>query len=513
MASDDDSRRARTLMSFHPLEEPSVFPVVHGGLEYAVEAIPSERWKPEWGEPLKEDTHVRIVFLRNRGRVPKDDVKDTRIVVCIPAAIFRGRRIDLTREIRTLRETRAVYLTQPDLETSMLRRSLEKEERSTEDRLIDEERRRYSRGQLVVRGGLNISPQEIFGTPEPWDWLQALARRLLEWVYPTTLVDSSLLPRAVTAEDIPPLYRAVMQPSEENLVLTQLGPALGLSKPDAPADFAPADCKAFSVIEKLLDDAGGQLAWTTAHLLLCHSYGLPAPLSTLYLLLFVRYHRRPVELLLAPGHDLSLVEGRSIPGDRLTPEIVGLLPWPGDLRGRVEEISRPTEISWNSALSYLSVLAPELAPIKEDEEYDAQHRLILETLATLRNRLSTARRLIDNLAKAIHFPKVDDVITPLDRLDQLCCGRDFRQVYRLARSQYITPSELATDLDLLKRLEALGDNSQRILETYAYLSAACIPLGYRELEMDRVALIQQLDLSSLLQEPSLWTVVESRFDE
>ena len=369
-----------------------------------------------------------------------------------------------------------------DPETAFVRSYVERRREELEGQLVSDEAARYARGHIESPTIFGEDTGNLFVGPEPAAWFRRLAGALLSWAYPASPLDYSLLPRPLTPEDVPRIYDAIFASSAEgHAPLGEFGPGLGLSRPQVPLDFDPGECGVFQQIRAELESRRGELSWKDIRLLLAHASGLTFPLATLYLLAFAYYGQPETELELATDHGLTFRDARPLRGRRLTREFMPLLPLQDDLKwwdALVAEkivslrLSR-REVSWNGALQYTSLLCQGLMEEEDGSpEILRQERELLNALSELARDADRARDVLESLGGVITSPNKEQVDSTLHRLSEVCDGRDFSEVYELARRLCGNPQELLQELDLLRRLLYLGESLNEIVDLKAYLDGA-----------------------------------------
>ena len=497
--------------------EPHPFAVPYQGLQYKGEVILSDQWEPDWGRLLEGDIYFRIVLLRQRRRVPSEDIHDSRIAVCIPRKGSARGGEHLSKELTSLRETQALYLTQRDQESDIIHSYLRRQQEELESQLASEEASRYSSGHIETPAVLSEGIEDLLAGPEPTVWCQKLGTALLSWAYPALPLDVSLLPRPLTPEDAPRIYEAIFAPNPEDRVpLGEFGPGLDLSKPHEPLTFEPEGCQVFQRIRAELENRQEELPWRDIHPMLAHAFGRTWPLATLYLLAFTYYGQPETELSLAQDHRLSFRDGRPIRGGRLTREFIPLLPWRDDPHGlEIVSLRFPrVEVSWNDALQYTSLLCQGLTEVEDDSSDAAkQEGELLEALRELAGGTVQAREVLETLGGVMPVPNRERLRSTLNRLTEVCAGGDFQSVYELARGSYGNPHELLQELDLVKRLLFLGESLDDIVGMRAYLDSMVIEGGYRQLAFDRTTLLEEMTLSVLLASAQGWATVRAHIRE
>ena len=74
------------------------------------------------------------------------------------------------------------------------------------------------------------------------------------------------------------------------------------------------------------------------------------------------------------------------------------------------------------------------------------------------------------------------------------------------------PDALAEDMSLFQRSEQIDSSAAVILAVKSYLDGAELREGDSELAMDRLSILEQLDLDNLLAAPHLWASLKTLFD-
>ena len=499
------------LGQLYPVGDPKPVTVDYQSLQYRGEVVLLNRWTIAWGQPLQEDIYFRIILLRNPTQVPTSDILDSRIAVCIPGRGSSRGRGHVARDLAALRETQALYLTQRDPESAFMRSYLERQREELEGQLASEEVVRYASGHIVSPTVLGDDWGQLFAVREPGAWFQRLADALLSWAYPALPLDSSLMPRPLTAEDIPRLHEAIFASSEKDRApLGEFGPALGLSTVQAPLVLDPGECQVFRRVRAELESRHEEIPWKDIHLLLAHAVGLTRPLATCYLFAFAYCEQPETELGLAPDHALSFRDGRPVRGGRLTQEFIPFLPWRDDLYSEKIVALRLArrEVTWNDALQYTSLLCQGLTEIEEGSPDVSKEEVeLLDALHGLAGDAGRAGEALEALSRTVSSPNKDQVSSALNRLSEVCDGSDFRNVYHLARSTYASPLDLLEELDLLMRLLYLAESLEDIVDTKAYLDGAVVQSGYRQLSFDRTSLLEEMSLPVILPSVQGWPTV------
>ncbi len=518
----------RVWLEHFPLNEPQPFACDHHGLRYPGEVIRASRWSPAWGRPLSGDTYFRIVLLQQRRSGTQPAVHDPRIALCLPSTGPSRQRSQVSGELATLRETQAVYFTQPRQvgEADLIRRTLERRQQGLEEDLLEEESARYGSGMVLTHGGESTYATSFFAGTDPVAWFTRIGQWLLARAYPDLPVAAPSLPRPVTPEDPGQLHRAIFapigadilsgnrglsaHPGDSRAALDELGPGLHLSILERPAEYNPSHCPVFDLIRSWLSSRPAPAAWTELHHYLAHQVGLTRPLATLYLLLYLHHAGPEMEVRLSPGHGLVLLGGRPLPGTQLTGGLVPLLQWDPMLSDWAATIGPETRPRWNDALPYLGVLAPRLAPVAEGLSLRGQEQELQQAVVEIARLVAQARELLWLLSPSLgEVVATSPVAELLQRLSGVS-GGDFPSVYQAVRSSYPDFRRLEADLDALRQLAQLARHAPAVLAAREYLAAAAAPASMPELSVQRQALLAALSPDGLLWLARSWSLLEQQ---
>ena len=469
-----------SLFAEFKLGEPRPFRAVYQGIEYPGEVLVTETWRPELGE-IDNDIHFRIVVLTRHQQVPS--IADRRIALCLPA--------------RAVKEEREVYRTG--------RKAKE---------LLREQASIYAAGQVCTKGRLAIDAREVFSAPDNENRFRLIAFTLLSNAYPRLPMDTSALKKTLSPGDVAKLLDGFFGKGdnpEARDALKNFAVALGLAKPKDPLKFAPENCPLFSVIAEKLEGQGGSLPLLPLYGELGSSYGLIWPLVTLYLLCFVRYKKPAVELRLKPDYAFFLRSGKAPPEASLTADLIPQIWWQSGLEEAFDRLCYRGEPSWSELLPYACLVCQELKPAANLEEVKGQEVLLLRRLGELKKTIAQIQRDLDLLSRRLGEPP-QSVLGTLGRLSRIAQSKDRLRFYALVQEEYASPDALGEDISLCRALSQLSDIAGEILAVKSYLESVALRESERELDMDRVSILEQLRLDNLLPSLHLWASVKALFD-
>ena len=128
--------------------QPQRWTVHHRGQEYVGEVIVSETVDFAWGQPLEGDLSFRVVFFTVPRRIQSARILDRRIAMAVPQRPPSEQRQSVEREVRSIHEARAHYITGRTSDEVALRRSMERREESLRSDLMRRYAVAYSDGRV-----------------------------------------------------------------------------------------------------------------------------------------------------------------------------------------------------------------------------------------------------------------------------------------------------------------------------------------------------------------------------
>jgi len=464
--------------------EPAPWKAVYQNLEYQGEILIADTWQPEMGKEIaSDDRHFRIVVLTKHQQVPLEDIADHRIALCIPS--------------KAIKEERESYWVKGEAE-----------------RLLREKASLYGAGQVFTRDRLLINAGEVFSAPDSEERFHRVAFILLSNAYPHLPLDTFALKKTLSPQDVPKLFDGFFGRGDNpgaRRALRNFAVALGLAKRGNPHRFDPENCPLFPILAQRLEEQGDILPIPELYRQLSSNYGLTWPLITLYLLCFVYYRKPPVELRLKPEPAILLRSGERIPEARLTASIIPQIWWSSRLEEAFDRLCYRGQPSWSEFLPYARLVCPELKLVAKPEEVKEQETLLLKGLGELKTALERIEDGLALLSAKLGKPP-PSIRGALKRLSGIAQGKDYLHFCALVEEEYATPEALSEDISLCRRLAPLKDMSGEILAVKSYLDQVELGEGQRELDMDRVSILEQLNLDNLLPNIHLWASVKALFD-
>ena len=453
------------------------------GIQYRGEVISASSWDASLGAPIQGDSFFRIVFLDSYEPIDTQQIQDARIALCVPPRSERKRERVLEQERRVLKEVRARYAV-PEMERA----------------LQETQRQIYAAGTVVTHAGSGLLSQTVFQAGSIREWVSVAAQALMSWTYPRLPVDASSFPRTLTYSDPELLFRGLVQGdtgTEAIAAVRDFASGLGL----APPPNAGADGFEGSPVLRIIRDETMQLggSWPCDQLFqrMAHVHGLPYPLISLYLMVFLAFADPPAELRLRPDHRLQTIDGSPYSGQTVVAETVASLKFTPQLGAEGESLRFASPVSWSAISLYFSPLEPELAYAGDEAGESESTSLLMETLNTLQADVRRVETAMNKLGDALGDEMPEDAAALLDRFRRLGRSQAPDTALLSARQLFGTPEGLARGIARYRSLQTVADLAGVIARSARYVHEAHVPDDMQPLALTRQALQATLRLSEL----------------
>ena len=474
-----------------PMDAVTPITALHLGIEYPGEVVRAARWSAGLGQAPEDRSHFKIVLLQNPPRLGPSKIAGRNIAVCAPSPRPGKQANRIIGEISAAKQ--AAYLTRRDVDAAAINSALRERQDDLEIQLISEESARYSEGSIYVHDAPGPDPSNIYIGDDPLDWMENLAGWLLARSYPSLPLSTHTLPQPVCGDDIGELFASIFgQTGTDGGLLCTLGPALGLSSPESGDAYDPSNCPVFPMIREKI--GSGPANFGELHRYLAHEVGLTSGLASLFLTLFVHHERPEHQIQLEDGATIFMADGGPLLGTRLTPDLIPLITWNSDLTANATSIGPASETRFNDIKHHLSALSPEIAFCSEDTAGD----VMAGAIESIGEQTVAARQVLTFLETGQDAK--DETVklkASVDRLS-LVSGGSLTGVYHSIRAVYSSLHDLRDDLETLRQLAALSNDSAEISTARTYITDAEVPSAdFPNLAVDRETLLTGLSPSRL----------------
>lgn len=493
-------------------------------LEYSGEVIVTSSPRLDHGLPLpKQDTHFRVILLTAEAVhvFKREDLQDSRIAVVLP-----GELTDEAREAAAAylawHSMRDEYRDKTGRDAEEIRSWLDSRKQSIFNDLTTTHLKLYQAGRILTRDDLGISAREAFGQGGGNDHRIAyIVERLLNAAYRELPVQTEQLRRPLNAGEVGKIFEGYFNRNARTADKTatrNYGVALELSHRDKPEHFAPHPngVPVFKLIEAMLTDRKGSdlPVWQIYDHLSAPPYGLPYTLIQLYLLAFVRHGNPRVDLLLKNQHNLRTRDGQPLNRDRLTASSVADLAWKAGLENKFDALVPSVGPQWNDVLPYAREVLDDLKATTDQVEIERQFQRLRQACEKLKNDLNVQQRTLKTLVGTLDADLPRATVERLGSLVQLTdeALTNHGDFYEQVENIFTTPHTLRESMQTFTHLQELTNVAAEIGSTKRYLDDVSLRGTDRELSADRMAILTQLQLESLVNEPSLWQRLRNDFE-
>lgn len=487
-------------------------------LEYNGEVVVATRWQPEWGRPLREDKHFRVVFLTGDSpdAVRPTDLEDPRIAVVIPAPLVND-AYSAAVDYLAWQNMERDYRDRTGPEAEKVREWLRTKRNALLTDLPTRQINLYRAATVVTRDGLAIDMREAMGMSSMDRRVDYIVERLLAVAYRELPVDDARLRSTLRPNEIGKVFDGLFgqqETSAATAAVRNYAVGLGLVSPDNPTSFAPTGCRALDLIRAILEESPGKElpVWQIYDRLSGVPYGLPYALIQLYFLAFVRHGQPRVEITLKPGHRVTNRKGQPMPKPVLTMTNVVDLDWKPGLERWFDTLVLARGPSWNDAVAFAREVKRDLHTSSDPDEIDRQAAALRAAMETLTQEIETTRRSLESLARSLHGELSDTAREVLNRMQALgqAGAQGYAAFYEEAQRHYTSPEALREDVAIHYRLRQLAGYAAPIQEARAYLEAMTLRPEDAELAGDRMLLLEELSLDNLERNPELWGSIADR---
>ncbi len=170
------------------------------------------------------------------------------------------------------------------------------------------------------------------------------------------------------------------------------------------------------------------------------------------------------------------------------------------------------EAGWKAALPWARALEPGMEAEPACDTVPGQQAKLLQKLGHLEAAILDTRRSLRRLRSGLGQPLDSSLLQALDRLQRLCSSRSYIDFHAAVTASYSSVQALAEDVSLCQRLSQLARLTPDILAARSYLEAARVGLSDQELEMDRLSLLEQLNMANLVHGSHLWPSIKALLD-
>jgi hypothetical protein len=462
-------------------------------VQYGGEVVVADRWETSFGMPWpnKPEVHYRIVYLTSGATVPKSDLQDPRIAVCVPAALSEDTR-EASAEYVACNAMLKHYNDRDHPAKGAFRAWAKARRREAMTGLLSAQVSEYRRGAILTQKELGLPAAEYFlpvGKPagkkkddatvslqkDRTKREESLAAKLLEKAYDAPLFSPGELKKPLTDADARKVFHGLFAkaPSAaDTSARDNFAAGLGLVAKKDPRQFAP---QPGSAVLRVLDRVKFARDLSVADVIKelgQPPHGLTGDLARLALLCAVRAGTPPLLIAeLNPSAGFKFANDKEPPGKRLTGKQIGQVEWSPKLEKALlgARIKVSDEKSFNEVLEYARVVDPVITPAHGvDDEADRNQELIAR-LRTLAEDLEKIHELLKKLARKLDGQVDDATAETFQRLTNIAATGDFQEFHEVARANYPTPEGFQQAYKVFDRARRLTDRYADLQSTRDYM--------------------------------------------
>jgi hypothetical protein len=472
-------------------------------IAYGGEVVVSDRWRDEFGEEIKHaDQHFRIVYLCCDPSIADENIaaaiKDARLAVCRPEALKQETR-DALADLLAAEEMKKNCAASNQ---GSLRDYADEKRKAAVKTILKCQQDEFRRGKVLTQKGYGIPAIEVFAQSK--DREENLASRLLDKTYDTPLFSPKDLKKDFTDNDARKLFSGLFSKEPANAekdAVVNFGPGLELTVKSHPSEFKPDYSQALNKIREMLSGVADKPLNELKAASCRAPYGLTQEMLSLYLFALVR--SGGWEIALNQAAPIQLLNGKPLPGNKLTAHTIGLVKWNTQLDKALlgARITASIHKGWNEVLPFARVLDDNLKPATTPEEELQRNEQLVAVLAKLRTDVPLVESSIAALASKLIGGVPKSFIELCGRLKALATSESYQQFDAAVRESYNDKDKFAEAFSEYDKARKLCNHAIELNQARDYLGSAC-PLN-ASIEMDCKALLTQLDFQSLFSGPHL----------
>ena len=485
-------------------------------VEYDGKVIVTDQWNGQLGQTLaRTDGHFRIVVLTEYCEVKPSDLQDERIVVCLPAEIDEKSR-ETAKEFSCIKQMEDQYRSKIGAEADQIKSWIGGKKPDLLRTLVSTQVPQFQSGKIVTKSQLNISASDIFTSTGNKKQFDKLASILIGNVYTQSPIKEDLMLKIFSPGDTGKLFDGLFHQNAkaaDKSAVDNFAAGFGLTKPENKRKFDPIALPVFDYIAAKLESNNGHLQiWQVFDDLTGIPWGMTYPMVALYLVCFVRKNSPSVDLYLKNDHNIVLQSGQKPYNNRISYNIVPELEWKSKIYDYFDTLTKSEGPNWNDVVPYAQVVKPDLVVSNNPTEIESQASILMEGIKTISNITDAVQSSLNLLASKLGGSIPQSELDSVKRVIDLAGAKDHADFYHRVTVNYTSPTAFSQDLGVFRRWEALHSCSASIVNAKSWLDAVALRDTDKELLTDKLALDNQLTLSSLLNNPSLCQSILQQFD-
>jgi hypothetical protein len=471
---------------------------------YGGEIVVSDRWREEFADEIKNpDQHFRLVYLTTKPDA--DDsrmsaaLNDARIAICRPEALSEETREALAELIAAEQMKR--NCSAPN--QAGLRDHADGKKRDAIVAILKCQQDEYRRGKVLTQKSYGIPAAEIFKATQGRE--DDLAGRLLEKSYDTPLFSPKEMKKDFSDNEARKIFAGLFQkePAKaEKDAVQNFGVGLELVAKAHPTEFKPDGSQALPKLREQLS-ARADMPLSDLKVAFCRPpFALTEAMVTLYV--FAQIKLGGYELALNPSSPVALTNGKTLPGNRLTPHTLALCEWNAKLDKALlgSRIVVSVQKVWNDVLPYARVLDPNLKTATTPDEELARNDELLSVLTKLKTEVPDVEKALAALAEKLGgvVPKTSAEVCR--RLNGLAICGSYQEFDAAVRESYPNRQDFEVAYTSYVHARTMRDRAFDVGQAFDHLSSACDL--QEQIEFQRQALRELFSFDSLLKQP--WAI-------
>jgi hypothetical protein len=467
---------------------------------YSGEAIAANQWRLDWGQAIDQaDVHFRIIYLTADAAAQASSIqaaiKDPRVAVCVIKKLSADTREALA-DMLAAEKMRRDHGNSPALRVYADERKAEAMKAVLKQQALE-----YRTGKVITQADYGIPSAEVFSAPTK---SEDLARRLLEKAYDKPLFSPSEIKKPLSDVETRKIFAGLFikdSAKADRDAVANYGPGLELTKKNAPSELRADDSQAVKRIRELIKGRADIPIKELKTSLCAPPHALTDWLVHLYV--FVLLKQGGWELHLNPATQISTIDGKPLPGNKLTAHTLGLIEWNAKLdKGLLgSRLVVSTQKGWNDVLPYARILDENLKTAATPDEEQVRNDSLLMLLRSLREQGVSTEHTLTQIAGSLGGSVSPAFRLTFSRFAAIAAAGDFHEFDVVVRENYALPAHFALAYQTFENAQRLSKAGVDLMSAVAYLRAACVIES--SVDEDRRDLLALFGFDSLLSDPSV----------
>jgi len=216
---------------------------------------------------------------------------------------------------------------------------------------------------------------------------------------------------------------------------------------------------------------------------------------------------------LRPDHKITLRSGADLAQNTIKASTIFDLDWKSGLERHLSAATLGPSIGpvWNDVCPFARVIAPNLRPATDPGQVKQQEQSLLAELERLKEDVARVQGNLLLLARRLEEELSSEDERVLESLSAMAKSDTYVSFYESLMEEHYDIESFGNDFTRYKQLASVSSITAEVLEAKDYLDALSLRHKDKELAADKISILGQISLTSLLQNPQLWPSIKEQY--